>query len=204
MNVLMVVDVQYDFLPGGALEVSEGDLVIPVINELMPKFDMVVATQDWHPSDHGSFAASHDDKKPGDVTDLNGLVQVLWPVHCVQGTHGAELSEELNREEIRKIFRKGTDPGIDSYSGFFDNGHRKSTGLANYLKSRGVKDVYITGLAADYCVKFTALDAIGEKFNTYLFKDATLAVNLQKDDFEKALREMKESGVRILQSSDLK
>jgi len=204
MNALVVVDVQYDFLPGGALAVPEGDQVVPVINGLMPKFDLVVATQDWHPPDHGSFASNHKNKNTGDVTELNGLKQVLWPDHCVQGTHGAELSVDLNQKEIQKIFRKGTDPGIDSYSGFFDNGHRKATGLGEYLKSRGVDEVYIAGLAADYCVKFTALDAIREKFNTHLFIDATRAVNLQADDFEKAIREMKEKGVHILKSSDFK
>ncbi len=204
MNALVVVDLQYDFLPGGALAVPEGDQVIPVINGLMPEFDLVVATQDWHPPDHGSFASNHKDKKPGDLIDLNGLEQVLWPDHCVQGSHGAELSEELNRREIQEIFRKGTDPDIDSYSGFFDNGHRKSTGLAGYLKSHGVEEVYISGLAADYCVKFTALDALKEDFKTFLFIDATRAVNLQADDFEKAIREMKNKGVHILKSTDFK
>jgi nicotinamidase/pyrazinamidase len=204
MKALIVVDVQYDFLPGGALAVPDGDQVIPVINELMPQFDLVVATQDWHPTGHGSFASSHPGKKPGDVTDLNGLKQVLWPDHCVQGTQGAELSDNLDRKEIRKIFRKGTDPGIDSYSGFFDNGHRKSTGLSDYLKSLEVNEVYIAGLAADYCVKFTALDAVQENFRTHLFIDATRAVNLQADDFEKAIQAMKEKGVDILKSPDIK
>jgi nicotinamidase/pyrazinamidase len=204
MKALVVVDVQYDFLPGGALAVPEGDQVIPVINELIPKFDVVVGTQDWHPASHGSFASNHNNRKPGDVTDLNGLQQILWPDHCVQETHGAELSLDLDQKGIQIIFRKGTDPGIDSYSGFFDNGHRKSTGLADYLNSHGVEDVYIVGLAADYCVKFTALDSIKENFITYLFIDATRAVNLQADDFEKAIREMKEKGVHILESSDFK
>jgi nicotinamidase/pyrazinamidase len=204
MKALVVVDVQYDFLPGGALAVPEGDQVIPVINELIPKFDVVAGTQDWHPASHGSFASNHNNRKPGDVTDLNGLQQILWPDHCVQETHGAELSLDLDQKGIQIIFRKGTDPGIDSYSGFFDNGHRKSTGLADYLNSHGVEDVYIVGLAADYCVKFTALDSIKENFITYLFIDATRAVNLQADDFEKAIREMKEKGVHILESSDFK
>jgi nicotinamidase/pyrazinamidase len=204
MKALVVVDLQYDFLPGGALAVPEGDQVIPVINGLMPEFYLVVATQDWHPPDHGSFASNHKDKKPGDLIDLNGLEQVLWPNHCVQGTHGAELSEELDHGEIQEIFRKGTDPEIDSYSGFFDNGHRKATGLAGYLKSHGVEEVYISGLAADYCVKFTALDALKEDFITCLFIDATRAVNLHADDFEKAIREMKKKGVHILKSTDFK
>ena len=204
MRAFIVVDVQYDFLPGGALAVPEGDQVIPVINALMPKFNLVVATQDWHPANHGSFATNHPNKNPGEVIDLNGLAQVLWPVHCVEGTHGAELSVDLDRNRIQRIFQKGTDPGIDSYSGFFDNGHRKSTGLAEYLRSRDVDDVYIAGLTTDYCAKFTALDAIKENFNTWLFIDATRAVNLQAGDFEKAIGEMKENGVHILDSSDFK
>ena len=204
MRAFIVVDMQYDFLPGGALAVPEGDQVIPVINALMPKFNLVVATQDWHPANHGSFATNHPNKNPGEVIDLNGLAQVLWPVHCVEGTHGAELSVDLDRNRIQRIFQKGTDPGIDSYSGFFDNGHRKSTGLAEYLRSRDVDDVYIAGLTTDYCTKFTALDAIKENFNTWLFIDATRAVNLQAGDFEKAIGEMKENGVHILDSSDFK
>jgi nicotinamidase/pyrazinamidase len=203
MNALIIVDVQYDFLPGGALAVPEGDQIIPVINRLMPKFDIVVATQDWHPLDHGSFATNHKGRKVGDTIDLNGLEQILWPVHCVQGTYGAELSKDLNRNGIKEIFTKGTDPEIDSYSGFFDNGHRKSTGLAEYLRSQGVEDVYITGLAGDYCVKFTALDARKDNFNTYLVKDATRAINQHKDDFKKALEEMKKEGVQIMESSDI-
>jgi nicotinamidase/pyrazinamidase len=203
MKALIVVDVQYDFLPDGALAVPEGDEIIPVINDLMGKFNFVVATQDWHPLDHGSFAANHRDKRPGDVVDLNGLEQVLWPTHCVQNTHGAKLDDRLDSQKIRKIFRKGTDPGIDSYSGFYDNGHRKSTGLAEYLKEHGVDEVNIAGLAADYCVKFTALDAVKENFRTNLFVDATRAVNLYADDFDKALREMKDAGVQILKSDDL-
>jgi len=193
---------QNDFLPGGALAVPEGDRIVPVINALIPEFDVVVATKDWHPPDHGSFAASHKGKKVGDVIDLNGLEQILWPVHCVQGTPGAELSKDLIRDGIQEIFTKGTDPEIDSYSGFFDNGHRRSTGLADYLKARQVEGVYVTGLAADYCVKYTTLDSRKEHFKTYLFKDATRAVNLQPDDFRKAIREMKDNGVKILNSTD--
>ena len=203
MKALIVVDVQYDFLPDGALAVPEGDEIIPVINDLMEKFDFVVATQDWHPLDHQSFAANHRDKRPGDVVDLNGLEQVLWPTHCVQNTHGSKLDDHLDSQKIRKIFRKGTDPGIDSYSGFYDNGHRKSTGMAEYLKEHGVDEVYVAGLAADYCVKFTTLDAVKENFRTNLFVDATRAVNLHADDFDKALREMKDAGVQILKSDDL-
>ena len=136
MNALILVDIQNDFIPGGALAVAEGDQVVPVVNRLQPHFDVVVATQDWHPADHGSFAASHPGKSVFTQTELNGLPQTLWPVHCVQNTPGAELAAALNRKRIDKVFPKGTDAGIDSYSGLFDNGHRKSTGLRWPLSNR--------------------------------------------------------------------
>ena len=202
MKALIIVDIQNDFLPGGTLAVPNGDAIIPMVNELMPKFDLVVATQDWHPADHGSFASNHKDRKAGEVIDLNRLDQILWPIHCVQNSRGAEFAEELDAKNIDKVFVKGTDPGIDSYSGFFDNGHRKSTGLSNFLKENKVENVFVVGLAADYCVKFTALDAVTEGFDTLLFQDATRAVNLQAGDFELALEEMKRAGVTILSTPD--
>ncbi|SDK41321.1 nicotinamidase/pyrazinamidase [Catalinimonas alkaloidigena] len=202
-KALIIVDIQYDFLPGGALAVTKGDQVISIINRLQPHFDLVVATQDWHPADHGSFAANHADKHPGEVIDLHGLSQVLWPVHCVQHSEGAALAQELDQEPIQEVFQKGTDPTIDSYSGFYDNGHRKATGLTDYLKSKGVTDLYLTGLAADYCVKFTALDAVRDGFKAHLITDATRGVNLQPDDTEKALAELKAKGVELLTSHDV-
>ncbi|MHC4199536.1 MAG: bifunctional nicotinamidase/pyrazinamidase, partial [Planctomycetota bacterium] len=132
MRALILVDLQNDFCPGGGLAVPEGDRVIPVANGLVPAFDLVVATQDWHPADHGSFASNHEGKKPGDVIDLGGLEQILWPDHCVQGTPGAEFHPDLERGRIAEVFRKGTDPAVDSYSAFFDNARRRSTGLADY------------------------------------------------------------------------
>jgi len=201
-KALLVVDVQYDFLQGGALEVPMGDEIIPIVNKLIDKFDFVVATKDWHPLDHGSFAANHEGKKPGDIINLEGLQQILWPVHCVQNTHGAALSDQLKSNKFRKIFIKGSDPKIDSYSGFYDNGHRKSTGLADYLKENKVEEVYVTGLAADYCVKFTALDAVKEEFTTFLIQDATRAVNLQPDDFIKAIDDMRAAGVHLKKSTE--
>ncbi len=197
MKALIVVDIQNDFLDGGALAVPHGDEIIPLVNSLMPKYEIVVATQDWHPSDHGSFAVNHRGKDPGDIIDLNGLSQVLWPVHCVQNMRGAEFSSMLLTEHFQKIFIKGTDPGIDSYSGFYDNGHHKSTGLTAFLKSAGVKEVTVVGLAADYCVKFTALDSITEGFNTILIREATRAVNLQEGDFDRSLETMRGAGVGI-------
>src|SRR3954467_8904486 len=155
MNALILIDIQNDFVPAGALPVSEGGQIIPIVNRIQSQFDLVVATQDWHPADHGSFAANHPGRKPGDVIELNGLPQILWPVHCVQGTPGADFVDGLATMKVEKVFTKGTDPGIDSYSGFFDNGHRKSTGMGEHLKARGVSAVYVCGLATDYCVKFT-------------------------------------------------
>jgi nicotinamidase/pyrazinamidase len=197
MRALILVDLQYDFMPGGALAVAHGDEVVPVANRVQRQFDLVVATQDWHPADHGSFASQHPGRHPGELIDLNGLQQVLWPDHCVQGSRGAELVAALDRTRVERIFQKGTDHGIDSYSGFFDNGHRKATGLGAYLKSRGVTDVSVLGLATDYCVKFTALDARAEGFATTLIAGGCRGVNLKPDDSVKAIEEMKAAGIAV-------
>ena len=190
MKALIIVDIQNDFLPGGPLRSARRRSGNPVTNAVQPYFDLIVATQDWHPADHGSFAANHEELTPGQVIDLNGLDQILWPVHCVQNSQGAEFAAELDTSKWAKVFPKGTDSGIDSYSGFFDNGHRKSTGLTDYLKAQGVTSVYVLGLATDYCVKFTALDALNEGFQTYLITDGTRGVNLQAGDSDAAIQEM--------------
>jgi len=203
MKALILVDVQNDFLPGGALAVPEGDAVIPIANRLQQSFPLVVATQDWHPPNHGSFAVNHPGKKPFEQIDLNGLSQTLWPIHCVQGTTGAAFASALKQERIAKVFQKGTDPGIDSYSGFFDNGHRKATGMAEWLKAKRVTDVYVCGLATDYCVKFTALDAVSLGFKTYLIEDASRGVNLQAKDVTEAINNVKDAGVAVVQSADV-
>ncbi len=203
MDALILVDIQNDFLPGGALAVQQGDAVIPVANKLQPYFDCVVATQDFHPSGHLSFAANHPGKKPGEHITLKGLDQVLWPVHCVQDTPGAAFAKSLNRTRVEKIFQKGTDAEIDSYSGFYDNGHLKATGLGDYLKKRGVSRVIIAGLATDYCIKFTALDARQLGFETVVVKDGTRAVNLQEGDDERAMKEMEDWGVKLLTLSEI-
>ncbi len=203
MKALILVDLQNDFLPGGALAVPEGHQVIPIANKLQAVFPIVVATQDWHPANHGSFTASHPGKQVFEQVDLNGLPQTLWPVHCVQGTWGAELAAALNHAGIAKIFPKGTDPGIDSYSGLFDNGHRKSTGLGEWLRAQGVNEVFLCGLATDYCVKHTALDAAQVGFKTRLIQDACRGVNLRPDDVQSAIEEMKRAGVVIVQSAEL-
>ena len=196
-HALILVDLQNDFLPGGALAVKDGDQVIPVVNRLMDDFEIIVATQDWHPRDHGSFAENHPGKEVYQVIDLNGLPQVLWPVHCVQGTPGAEFAPGLEAERVTKVFRKGTDPAIDSYSGLYDNGHRKSTGLGEWLREQGVKRVTVCGLATDYCVKFTALDALAAGFDVTLHLPASRGVNLAPGDADKAVEEMRTKGVTI-------
>ena len=203
MKALILVDIQKDFLPGGSLEVKNGDEVVPVANELQKYFELVVATQDFHPEDHSSFAANHEGKQVGERVEIKGLEQILWPVHCVQGTAGAEFADELNTSKVHKIFKKGTESDIDSYSSFYDNGHKRSTGLAAFLKAEGVQRVYIVGLAADVCVKFTALDALKEGFKTIVVKDGTRAVNLQKGDEDKAMEELISRGVQIKNSKEI-
>ena len=203
MRALILVDLQYDFCPGGALAVAHGDETIPVANRLLQKFDTVVATQDWHPKDHGSFAANHPGKQPYEMIDLNGLPQVLWPPHCVQGTRGAELHADLDRAKITEVFQKGTDPSVDSYSGFYDNGKRKATGLGDWLKARGIDQLYVMGLATDYCVKFTALDARALGFDVSLVQDGSRGVELAPGDCDKAIAEMRAAGVKIVDSANV-
>ena len=202
-KALLLIDIQNDFCRGGALEVKEGNQVVPIANQLMPHFDLVVATQDWHPATHGSFAANHIWTKPGQVIDLDGLEQILWPIHCVQESFGAEFVQELNEAGIHHVFQKGTDPKIDSYSGFFDNGHRKATGLGDFLKAEGVTDLVILGLATDYCVKFTVLDALDLGFNVQVVQDACRAVNMEAGDDQKAFQEMANKGAQLIYSKDL-
>ncbi len=204
MRALVLVDLQYDFMPGGALAVARGDETVPVAQRVMPVFDTVVATQDWHPPNHKSFADNHPNKQPYDLHELGGLPQVLWPAHCVQGTRGAELHDDLDRARITRVFQKGTDPEIDSYSGFFDNGHRKSTGLDDWLKQRGVTELYVLGLATDYCVKFTTLDARQLGFEVSLIVDGCRGVNLHRDDSDKAIADMRAAGARIIDSANVR
>lgn len=200
MTALILVDIQNDFLPGGALAVPEGDAIIPVVNRLLARFELVVATQDWHPPDHGSFAASHPDRRPFESIEIDGLPQTLWPVHCVQQTGGALFAPALDTRRIARVFPKGTERDIDSYSGFFDNGHRRATGLGAWLRERGVTRTVVAGLATDYCVKFTALDAVTEGFAVSLAEDACRGVNLQPTDVTNALAELRQAGVAIVRS----
>jgi nicotinamidase/pyrazinamidase len=203
MRALILVDLQNDFMPGGALAVGEGDRTVPVANRLMPRFALTVAGQDWHPEEHGSFVTRHPGNEVGDIIDLNGLEQIVWPVHCVRDTAGADFHRDLNREGITRIFRKGTDPAIDSYSTFFDNGHRRATGLGDFLRDRGVTRVFLMGLATDYCVKYSALDARQLGFETTVVLDGCRGVELKPGDVRGAIEEMKRAGVAFVESSQV-
>ncbi|AMM52258.1 isochorismatase [Rufibacter sp. DG15C] len=201
MKALLLIDIQNDFLPGGSLAVPEGDAILPIVNHLQHKFELVVATQDWHPANHKSFAGQHAGKKVFETISLNGLEQVLWPHHCIQTTPGADFPSSLDMHRVEAIFRKGTNPEIDSYSGFYDNGHLKSTALAEYLRGKGVTEVYLAGLAADYCVYFTAKDALQEGFTTYYLEDATRAIS--PEGFERAKADLLALGAQVIQSTSL-
>lgn len=203
MKALVIVDVQNDFCPGGALEVADGHAVVPVINHIQDRFDLVVATQDWHPPDHASFASNHANRTIGELININGQMQVLWPDHCVQNSAGAQLRADLNQSTIARVFQKGQNREVDSYSGFFDNGHKIATGLGEYLNEAKVDEIYICGLATDYCVMFTALDARMLGFETTLIADACRGVNLQPDDSENAIAEMQAAGVRVIRSHEV-
>lgn len=200
-HALILVDLQNDFLPGGALAVRGGDEVIAPANAAIARAvadgSLIVATQDWHPPVHGSFAANHEGKQPGDVVELRGVRQVLWPVHCVQNTGGALFAPGLETRPIHRVVRKGTDPALDSYSGFFDNGHERSTELEFYLRSHDIERITVLGLATDYCVKFTALDGRELDFEVELLLPACRAVNLQPGDEAAAIEEMRAAGVII-------
>jgi nicotinamidase/pyrazinamidase len=197
LRALLVIDVQNDFLPGGALAVPDGHAVIEVANRLMPKYDLVVATQDWHPAEHKSFASQHQNRTVGETVALGGIDQTLWPDHCVQESRGANFASSLNTDAIHHVVRKGTDHTIDSYSGFFDNARRKATGLEKYLRDRGVDEVHIIGLATDYCVKATALDAVDLGFRTVVLTEGIRGVNLQPGDCQQALEEMRSAGIAL-------
>jgi nicotinamidase/pyrazinamidase len=203
VRALILVDLQNDFMPGGALAVREGHATVPVANRLMPHYPLVVATQDWHPAKHGSFAANNPGAAVGSLGQLGGLPQVMWPVHCVQGTEGAAFHRDLDTSRISRIFPKGTDPGVDSYSGFWDNGYRQSTGLGEWLRAQGVTGVDVMGLATDYCVKFTALDAVKAGLDARLLVDGCRAVDLAPGDGDRAIAAMRDAGVAIGTSADV-
>lgn len=199
---LIIIDVQNDFCPGGALAVPEGDKIIPIINKLSGKIKKVVATQDWHPEGHMSFAVNHPGKKVYDVIEYKGIEQVLWPKHCVSGTYGAEFHPDLDTKNVDLILRKGSNPEIDSYSAFQENDKKTLTGLEGYLKNFNVKHTYLCGLALDYCVFYSAMDSKRLGFETYVIIDATRGIDSPEGNIDKVLREMKESDIKIIKSSD--
>jgi nicotinamidase/pyrazinamidase len=202
MRALLLIDLQNDFMPGGSLAVSNADEAVEVANNLMPRFELVVATQDWHPAGHASFATGYPGLVPGDQTEVHGVMQTLWPDHCVQGLPGASFHSALDVAGIDQVVRKGTDVTIDSYSGFFDNGHRKQTGLTAYLRERGVREVWISGVATDYCVKYTALDARELGLTTAVVIDGCRGVDLHSGDVDAAIDEMRSVGCEMVTSSE--
>jgi len=202
MRALLIVDIQNDFLPGGSLGVPHGEEIIPLLNELQQKFSCIVATKDWHPPHHISFASSHG-KKVGEVIEVNGRRQELWPDHCIQGTRGAEFASLLQTEKIEKVIFKGIHPHIDSYSTFFDNAHLRSTGLEEYLRQRGVNAIYIAGLATEYCIKYSVLDAQQLGFNIHVVIDACRGIEIHRGDIERALQEMRDVGAELVNSSQV-
>lgn len=196
-RALIVVDVQYDFCPAGALAVPGGDEIVPLINALLPRFPIVVATQDWHPPGHASFASSHPGRKPLEVIELDGIQQVLWPDHCVAGTPGAEFHAGLDRRPFRAIVRKGTDPRVDSYSAFRDNHREHPTGLAGLLRELGIGHVVIVGLATDYCAAASARDAVEMGFAAEIWLAATRAVGAPPGRLERTLADLRPLGVTL-------
>jgi nicotinamidase/pyrazinamidase len=203
MEALVLVDLQNDFCHGGALAVPDGDAVVQVANALSSRFERVVATQDFHPPSHLSFARNHPGKSVYEKIELDGLEQVLWPAHCVEGTPGAAFHPALDLTRVTRVFQKGTDERIDSYSGFFDNGQRKATGLGEYLNAQGVTQLVILGLATDYCVKWTALDARRLGFAVRVVEDGCRGVGLDPKDISRAFDEMRAAGVQVIRSSEL-
>jgi len=202
MKALLIVDVQNDFCQGGKLAVPDGDAVVPVINSLLTNFDVIIQTQDWHPSDHSSFASNHKNMKPYDRLEFDYGDQVLWPDHCVQGSKGAEFHPSLNTNKTQVIIRKGFRKDIDSYSTFYENDQTTTTGLTGYLKERGIKEIYTTGLATDFCVKWSVLDGIDEGFTIYLVQDAVRGIDLQ-GSLQSAYDEMKKKGAIFVTSDQI-
>lgn len=202
MKALLIVDVQNDFCPGGALAVKNGDKIIPVIHQIKDRFDAVILTQDWHPAGHSSFASTHPGRKEYETIQVDYGIQVLWPDHCVQGTEGAEFHPDLDVPEAQLIIRKGFRKDIDSYSAFFENDQKTETGLTGYLKNLGITDLYICGLATDFCVKWSAIDGIKEGFNVYVIEDAVAGIDLN-NSVERAWKEMAEAGAQKISSKEI-
>ncbi|MDQ5986103.1 MAG: Nicotinamidase [Syntrophus sp. SKADARSKE-3] len=195
-NCLIITDVQNDFCPGGALAVTDGDAVIPIINKIAPSFDKVVATQDWHPSGHVSFASTHN-KTPYEIIEAGGIKQVLWPDHCVPGTFGADFHKDLDTRVVDLIIRKGKNPKIDSYSTFLENDKKTETGLKYYLSGLHIDHLFFCGLATDYCVYYSALDALALAFQVTVIIDACRGVDIPAGNIDSAIGDMKKKGIRV-------
>ncbi|MDZ7715482.1 MAG: bifunctional nicotinamidase/pyrazinamidase [Balneolaceae bacterium] len=202
MDALLIVDVQNDFCPGGALEVPNGDAIVPTINELSESFDHVIQTQDWHPDGHSSFASSHEDKNPYDTIQMPYGEQVLWPDHCIQGSEGAEFHPKLNTTRSQLIIRKGFRKNIDSYSAFYENDNSTKTGLTGYLKDRDIDTLYVVGLATDFCVKWSVVDGCKEGFNVTVIKDAVRGIDIE-GSVDQAWEEMEEAGANVISSQEV-
>ncbi|WP_165784314.1 bifunctional nicotinamidase/pyrazinamidase [Zhengella mangrovi] len=201
-TALLMIDIQNDFCPGGALAVADGDAVVPLVNALQDRFSVRVLTQDWHPADHASFAANHGGAEPFSMTGMPYGPQVLWPVHCVQGSSGAAFHPGLKTDPADLVIRKGFRAAIDSYSAFYENDKTTRTGLAGYLRDRGVTDVVLTGLATDFCVYYSAIDAVRDGFSATLVTDACRAIDMD-GSLAAAMDDMRAKGVRLVASSDL-
>lgn len=198
MKALLLIDLQNDFFPGGALPVPWGDHIIPAVNELLKmKWDIIAASKDWHPRNHKSFASEHE-KNVGDIVQLHGVDQILWPEHCIQSTKGAEFFPGWDTSLVDTVIYKGTDPDVDSYSAFFDNDRKHATGLNEFFKEHQITDVYCAGLATDYCVRATVLDALDLGYKTYVVTDAVKGVDLYPKDSEEALNEMAQAGAVLV------
>ncbi|HKK10085.1 MAG TPA: bifunctional nicotinamidase/pyrazinamidase [Bacteroidales bacterium] len=202
MKTLLIIDVQNDFCPGGALAVPGGDTIIPVINSLIPNFDAVIQTQDWHPEGHHSFASSHNQKEPYDTVEMEYGDQVLWPDHCVQGTGGAEFHPELHTTKTEVVIRKGFRKQIDSYSTFYENDQKTPTGLTGYLRERGISEIYVAGLATDFCVKWSVIDGLKKEFIVHVIEDAVKGIDMD-GSVEQAWKEMKGAGAEITTSGKI-
>jgi nicotinamidase/pyrazinamidase len=201
-TALIILDVQNDFCPNGALPISEGHLVVPVINSIAGAYNTIVATQDWHPRGHVSFASAHPGKKVFEQIVLDGTDQTLWPDHCVAGTDGASLHPGLDTSAIDCIIRKGTNPLVDSYSAFLENDKKTETGLSGYLTARSIKHVFICGLATDFCVYYSAMDAVHFGFAVSVIIDACRGINIPAGSIDTVISDMKKHGIKIITSSD--
>ena len=202
-RALIIIDLQQDFCPGGALAVEEGDQIVPLVNSISRHFDCVAATRDWHPEGHVSFASTHPGRKVNESVDADGIDQLLWPDHCVQGTSGADFHPDFDIRGLDVIVHKGTNPRLDSYSAFFENDHTTPTGLAGYLTARGLQELYFCGLATDYCVYYSVLDALRHGFTVHLVEDCVRGVGYPPGSIEERIADMKTRGAVLLESGDI-